>query len=438
MEIGIIGSCASRDAFNSKIVPNYKDFFSVSCYQFQMSIISLMSKPIPFEDNKFVGNATKVNMDHLRSELTKQILNELVLNKPKYILLDFYADVMFGAIKTGDSYITNKVFKFKDIRVADDLEFGEHLAPRKNFEEFFEIWKISLQKFMDFCKDYLPESKIIINQPRMTNEYFDDVSKEVKLIDDKKTQTLNQINSIWDKLDSYAVSEYNLRTLNYNNKKYYADKNHIWDLYHLHFTNNYYRDFKDKLLKLIFEDLQQNIVSSDEESHHNLILNSSFNQGNSYWSNWRDEFKVISSETEKNNRVRLEMKNEEKNRNFQIWSNPFEINADGQDSYTLSFEVKIDKNNKIDSEQMIFCIRTFNSNDKKDKKDSVEQYALTTNDFEIKYDETTRCTFTFKPTGRFIRVAPYLLRNGTIEWGKIQLEKTNKASEWKERITASV
>ena len=42
IEVAIIGACASRDAFNTRITPKYKDIFHVCAYDFQMSFVSLM------------------------------------------------------------------------------------------------------------------------------------------------------------------------------------------------------------------------------------------------------------------------------------------------------------------------------------------------------------------------------------------------------------
>ncbi|WP_262392574.1 hypothetical protein [Sporolactobacillus inulinus] len=66
------------------------------------------------------------------------------------------------------------------------------------------------------------------------------------------------------------------------------------------------------------------------------------------------------------------------------------------------------------------------------QKDAVAFHYLTMQQFKIKNNEWTRCSFTFTPTeGRFIKVGAYLFRNGTVAWRNIQLEKGRYATPWK-------
>lgn len=49
IKIGIIGSCITRDVFNSRHVKNWKDYFEVAAYQSQVTFPSLVSEPINYE-----------------------------------------------------------------------------------------------------------------------------------------------------------------------------------------------------------------------------------------------------------------------------------------------------------------------------------------------------------------------------------------------------
>ena len=50
-EFSAYGSCSSRNIFNSAINKNYKKFFKVKHSVEATSVISLMSKPIIYDDN---------------------------------------------------------------------------------------------------------------------------------------------------------------------------------------------------------------------------------------------------------------------------------------------------------------------------------------------------------------------------------------------------
>ncbi|MCO7053723.1 hypothetical protein NAG82_09650, partial [Staphylococcus epidermidis] len=64
IKIGIIGSCITRDVFNSRHVKNWKDYFEVAAYQSQVTFPSLVSEPINYEKNE----ATYNNMNDFEIE----------------------------------------------------------------------------------------------------------------------------------------------------------------------------------------------------------------------------------------------------------------------------------------------------------------------------------------------------------------------------------
>ena len=53
--VSIIGSCQSRDIFNSKFIPKYKDYFRVYSYYTMTSILSVMSEPVRYNYNNLEG-----------------------------------------------------------------------------------------------------------------------------------------------------------------------------------------------------------------------------------------------------------------------------------------------------------------------------------------------------------------------------------------------
>ncbi|MGN7311446.1 DUF6270 domain-containing protein [Alkalicoccobacillus gibsonii] len=433
MKVGIVGSCISRDSFNQNFVPNYKYFYEVSCYQYQMSFISLMSKSIPYNKADLVGNAAKIDKEHLDSELAKPILDELVVNQPDYIIIDFYPDIMFGAVETKGSTITNKVFKWNKIKAIEGFQYGTTYNPRKSFDHFFEMWKEKFDEFMMFVYKHIPNTKVILNKGKLGKEYIDELNHEIKLIEPNRDQKeIDYLNNCWDKLDKYVEKVYGLESLDMNNKKYFCDPKHLWGKHPLHFKNNFYRDFLDKLLEISFKDLKENRPKFPVgDRRFNLIKNSTFEMDKSFWDKWNNQFKIVKN-VEDLASVRIVSEDLENDRNFQIWSNDIEIHGNGEEDYVLSFEIKVDDIEQIDSKKMIFCVRTFNRAEHLTQGESVQHHNLNvdTEGFNITSNEWVRCTFKFKPKGRYIRVAPYLLRNGKVEWRKIQLVKTDKEGPW--------
>lgn len=69
--IASVGACVTRDNFNSKFNPHYKMFFNLVLHQHQISIPSLMSKSITYEENQSIA--------HFR-DFDKHSYNQNVIN----------------------------------------------------------------------------------------------------------------------------------------------------------------------------------------------------------------------------------------------------------------------------------------------------------------------------------------------------------------------
>ncbi|UAK16365.1 DUF6270 domain-containing protein [Sporolactobacillus terrae] len=448
IKVAVIGSCASRDNFNHHFVPNYKDFFKCVVSQNQMSMISLMADPIPFHADHVTGDVSNYAKLHFTTELEKSVLYNLLINDPDYVILDFYADIFYGAREINQSLITNKVWQFKKINIYKNFEIGKAISIPKEEQSilkawtlkreertFMRVWKNNVDRFVRWMQEQLPNCKIVINQSRFTNAYYDEDKDEICRITDKLNHhyDLDRLNRIWSEMDAYVIEKYGVRSIAFGDKKYLADPNNPWGLFYLHFEHAHYLDFRDKFLKIVVDDLLENQKKRKrmETCSVNLIKNSTFNYGKKYWTYWQDEFKIQQNRT-KSNSVSLTRKNLQQDANCQIWSNAVELNADGTAAYTVSFDVRITDVSQVDGEQAIFAIRLYNKPNDIFQKDAVAFHYLTMQQFKIKNKEWTRCSFTFTPTeGRFIKVGAYLFRNGTVAWRNIQLEKGRYATPWK-------
>ena len=51
LKIGVLGSCVTRDVFNSQFIPKYKDFFEVKISAPRISMISMMQAPLNVDKN---------------------------------------------------------------------------------------------------------------------------------------------------------------------------------------------------------------------------------------------------------------------------------------------------------------------------------------------------------------------------------------------------
>ncbi|MFX5501866.1 phage tail spike protein [Bacillus subtilis] len=189
----------------------------------------------------------------------------------------------------------------------------------------------------------------------------------------------------------------------------------------------------------------QNVISRSQEKWEkavaiggrNLVLNSTFNYGFEHWSNSSD-FLILSPETDKSTSsvLTLTMSGLTSDSWKQTWSDAIEINADGTQEFTVSFDVKTPSVAEIDGDGILFCIRTFDDATKLSQVDSVWHKNISVKEIGLVDGVWKRYILTIKPTaGKYIKVAPYLTRNGSVYWREISLETgSNSASDWKPAI----
>ena len=198
IKIGIIGSCITRDAFNSAHVHNWKNYFEVVAYQSQISIPSLVSEPVIFDENNVVyKNMDNFAVNQINTELNKNILNELKNNSPDYLIIDFYGDLFFGVVKDlNGGYITNKRWLYSRTNAfTDNIEEGQSLSFENNFKAYFELWKLSIDKLFVNTLSSL-NSTVILHKSKFKSNYTDENEyKEIKDIIgiEKDTVFLNYI-----------------------------------------------------------------------------------------------------------------------------------------------------------------------------------------------------------------------------------------------------
>lgn len=434
IKIGVIGSCVSRDAFNSNFIKDYKQFYKCVFTQNHMSMIALVSDPVPFNPQKIGDEITDFNKHILMSDLIKSAWDSLKILEPDYLILDFYADVYLGIIKVGDSYLTDKTWLYNRTTFFDQFKVEGAMKIENNYEKYMELWKRSVDKFMERMEREFPNIKIIINKVHFTDFYITKDGKEKKRISESgkyKKIDVDQINGWLDEFYNYFEENYDVAAINYD-KEYLSDENHIWEFFYVHYTQDFYEDFTTKLLHIILNDLyykaNMNVVKNKKEiSTGNLLRNPSFNLGKSFWTYWQKEFVIRKPEPDKpkHSIVTIKQSGLKKKAYRQLWSHPVEINTSGNQVYSITFDIKIEDIRKVDSDRIIFSLRTFNKVHHVLQDDSVWHENIRIEDIKnLRNNKWVTFKYIFKPSrGKFLKVGPYLMQNGTVSWRNIKLEK---------------
>ncbi len=422
--ISIIGSCQSRDIFNSKFIPGYKEYFRVYSYYTMTSMLSVMSTPVEYNYNNLekssLGND---NTDHWFFELEKPILRTLETKKPDIILMDFYCDARYGAREYDGGYIVNRFSKLKGLRVIDNKKLGKEYNYTKNTEEFIELWKQAFDKFMVFMKDKLPETKIVINTVKGNNIVVDENGNSYISPGTIKVN-LQKVNDLWSILDSYAINTYGLDAIRYE-KEYTLDPNYIFGLgvALVHFQHEYYDDCFRKLVALS----ATYDKCKDLSSELNLIRNNDFHEAKAHWCHWTGNFKRINTGEYRALTFR-DCRSELGTYKPQIWTFPMEIIGDGKTQYEVSFDIVVKNEDILKKKNLIvFCVRTFKYLKQYKYSDSLTSDLLQLNGHDIKIGEKYTYRYRFSSKGKYVRLAIVMKKYMSgIEYSNIQLRYVGK------------
>ncbi|MEW8986638.1 MAG: hypothetical protein AB2401_06510, partial [Bacillus sp. (in: firmicutes)] len=102
---------------------------------------------------------------------------------------------------------------------------------------------------------YLPEENIILNIGSFTYKYKD-ADGSVKKFENE--QKLNRYNFIWDKLNAYFQHCLpNCKIINLKDTTYIGQYNHPFGKAASHYQSGYYKEFMNRLNKLVMRDIQK-------------------------------------------------------------------------------------------------------------------------------------------------------------------------------------
>lgn len=259
IKIATIGSCVTRDNFNSNFNPHYKEYFELVAHQHQSSIISIMSKKSSFTNTSEFSNTTAFRKRHITNEFNKNFLNDLIKNKPDYIMIDLNADIKYGVVKIDDeTYITNN----KHFKNVPELKNKPTLNLNKNFDEYFSLWKYYTNNLFNFIQKELPDSKVILVNARYQDIFSDIISlHDIRREQGIKSLDIDLMNKMWHILDEFILENYdNVIELDANTQDYFLDENHPWGMSYLHFEKFFYNDFLNNLLNIVKTNTNHSII----------------------------------------------------------------------------------------------------------------------------------------------------------------------------------
>lgn len=240
--VAIIGSCVTRDNFNSKISPHWKEFWDLRASFYQSSIISLMSSPVAFDSDSFCDQD-----DHSRhiteEDFSKQFIDRIVTDKPAYLIVDLFADARFGVVSTGPSWVTHNEWKLVSSIAYREFRSNRILSRRRESSLFFELFAEKCVLLKEFLNSYCPETIVCLNVTRNVGFHRGLNADGGRFSHD----AVSDINRAWERLDNIFIDTLApivLSTLDYDVQ---GASDHPWGSGPVHYETAYYERFHKRL-----------------------------------------------------------------------------------------------------------------------------------------------------------------------------------------------
>lgn len=247
--IAVLGTCFSRNAFNSTpyFNPEYKSFFNVALTQMHSSLISIMTKDfdekIAFD--KYKDEITHFDMNYMKDDIKKDFFKRLKKAKPDYFIIDLYADAIRPVMWLNEDTAITFSYIVENSRIADDLPCYKMMT-HFNDEEYFNEWTHYADRFIEELITIIPENRIILNKGGFTYEYYDESRKKTAY---PNKMAIQKAQYLWDRLNNYFLHKApNARVIDFTNKGYIGDYYYPFGHSFSHFESDYYKDFLKELI----------------------------------------------------------------------------------------------------------------------------------------------------------------------------------------------
>ncbi|MGP5588398.1 DUF6270 domain-containing protein [Glutamicibacter ardleyensis] len=253
--VAVIGSCVSRDLFNSRLSPGWKDYMNLGPEFYQMSMISLMASPVAFDENDFL-DLSRHDFLATKNDFSKSFLDEIKSDVPDNILIDLFADSRFDVINVGNSFVTDNLWKIGKSHGYERMVRMRRISPIEDSDEYYELFERSCIKFKDYLSEHCPDTRIILNSCRASltwQSLCDNGAFNSKAI---KTQNLR-----WARLEKIFIRLFQPDIIDTTTLIIAGDPDHPWGRGPVHYESRFYQTVSSELFsKIHIDDSNSNAV----------------------------------------------------------------------------------------------------------------------------------------------------------------------------------
>jgi len=247
--VAVFGSCVSRDVFNRTFNPHYKDLFECVAVSNHVSLVSLMAEPVVFDADDLNGLEPRIK-NQLANEFNRTFLQDLKRLQPDYLVVDLWADLIFGFASHNGGRITNNAWSTVKTNFYLDAETNVFKIDQQT-QTFMDEWKDAADRFFVFLAAAAPNTKVVLHSARNISGW---------IAKDGNEETFSpwavSMNKYWDMMDSYLTARYVDRVIAIVTHKTKSFEDHPWGKFPVHYTFEYHPQFLSKLTQIVIADLR--------------------------------------------------------------------------------------------------------------------------------------------------------------------------------------
>lgn len=269
--VAVLGSCITRDNFNSRFNPEYKTWFRVASSTNQSSMIALMSPPVdePWEP---VRPMKPYGLWNVGSDLSREILDLLREDPPDLLVLDFFGDIHFGVLQMADGrFLTDNRWRIHKTDLYQRLmaDEGTRVLHWQDDEEgYFALWVDAMDRFAEYVATHCPQTRVVVHCDFNAHEVLKPESPTPGWMgpDGPKARTqARRANAYWARLNQHAVTAYGWEGIDLGDEWYVSFSDHPWGPFAVHYTMDYYHRFLAELQRLVLRAEQPALAARVDE-----------------------------------------------------------------------------------------------------------------------------------------------------------------------------
>lgn len=253
--VALAGSCASRDNFNSRFNPQWRERFELVGASNQTSLIALMSPPIEVDDLAPDEGMSDYDRWNVRDDLERGLLSTIAEKGPDLLIVDLFADVFFGVARLPDGrFLTDNRWKTHRTGYwASIRDSVTRVRWQDDEEAFVATWTEAARRFDAAVRAASPGTRIVIHRGWVTGEVLlGDPPRTARLGTETKVAPIDvrRTRAVWRRLDDVCVDDLGWEQIDLRHLRAPSPADHAWGPFWVHYTPDYYHAFEAALGEL--------------------------------------------------------------------------------------------------------------------------------------------------------------------------------------------